>query len=143
MKAVIYPGKSAGKVIIPPSKSMAHRAIICASLANGVSHITNIDYSVDIKTTIDGMRKLGAKITELKDSVSVEGISSFEGMHDEVIECNESGSTLRFFIPIFSLTNKKVRFTGKNRLLKRPQKIYEELFLSQGKHYIQTEEYIS
>ena len=67
MKAIIRPSVCKGTIKIPPSKSMAHRAIICASLADGKSHLSNIDYSIDIQTTIDCMRKLGAKIECFKD----------------------------------------------------------------------------
>ena len=62
MIATVYPSHCSGSVHIPPSKSMAHRAIICAALADGVSHLTNIDFSDDIRATIDGMRQLGAQI---------------------------------------------------------------------------------
>lgn len=139
MKAVIKPSKSCGSVKIPPSKSMAHRAIICAALAEGKSVISNIDYSVDISTTIDCMRKLGAEIECEESSVTVYGIKDFAHIKDTHIECNESGSTLRFLIPVFSLTGEKITFTGKNRLLKRPQKIYEEIFGEAGLHFDQNE----
>ena len=56
MIAKIYPSSCHGNVLIPPSKSMAHRAIICASLASGISRIDNVTYSQDILTTIEGMR---------------------------------------------------------------------------------------
>lgn len=138
MKATIYPASVSGQVVIPPSKSMSHRAIICAALANGKSTITNVAYSDDIKITIAGMQQLGAKITCLEDSVIVEGIKNFKGMKDDVVFCKESGSTLRFFIPIFSLCDKTIAFTGENRLLKRPQTIYEEIFTSQEISYVQT-----
>ncbi|NRW11160.1 5-enolpyruvylshikimate-3-phosphate synthase [Clostridium beijerinckii] len=62
----IYPGKLSGEVKIPPSKSMAHRAVICAALGDGVSKVTNIDYSDDIIATIEAMSSLGAKITKKK-----------------------------------------------------------------------------
>ena len=142
MKATIQPSTCHGSVKIPPSKSMAHRAIICAALSSGKSTISNIDYSVDIQTTIDCMRKLGAKITCHEDSVDIQGIQDFNHLIDHHIECNESGSTLRFLIPIFSLTNQKVIFTGKNRLLKRPQKVYEDLFKENNLYFNQTEEFI-
>ena len=142
MKVTIQSSISHGSVKIPPSKSMAHRAIICAALANGKSIISNIDYSVDIQTTIDCMRKLGAIITCEKDKVIIQGIQDFNHLNDNHIECNESGSTLRFLIPIFSLTNQKVIFTGKNRLLKRPQKVYEDLFKENNLYFNQTEDYI-
>lgn len=142
MKVKIYPSKCSGEVTLPPSKSMAHRAIICASLANGKSKIENIAYSDDIIATIQGMRKLGAIITEDNNTLYIEGVKNFSNLRENIIECNESGSTLRFFIPIFSLTNQKIEFRGRNRLLQRPQKIYEEIFKSQNLLYLQDDEKI-
>ena len=142
MKIKIYPSKCSGEIKIPSSKSMGHRAIICASLANGKSIISNLDYSDDILATIDGMRKLGANIQCEKDRLIIEGIKSFDNLKDNIIDCNESGSTLRFFIPIFSLTEEKISFIGKNRLLKRPQKIYEKIFKEQNLYYFQDEDKI-
>ena len=63
----IYPNKLSGEVKIPPSKSMAHRAVICAALGDGMSKVTNIDYSDDIIATIEAMSALGAKITKKED----------------------------------------------------------------------------
>lgn len=142
MKIKIYPSKCSGEIKIPSSKSMGHRAIICASLANGKSIISNLDYSDDILATIDGMRKLGANIQCEKDRLIIEGIENFDSLKDKIIDCNESGSTLRFFIPIFSLTGDKISFTGRNRLLKRPQKIYEKIFKEQNLYYFQDEDKI-
>ena len=142
MKVKIYPSKCSGEVTLPPSKSMAHRAIICASLANGKSKIENIAYSDDIIATIEGMRKLGAIITEDNNTLYIEGVKDFSNLKENFIECNESGSTLRFFIPIFSLTNQKIEFRGRNRLLQRPQKIYEEIFRNQNLIYFQDNEKI-
>ena len=142
MKIKIYPSKCSGEIKIPSSKSMGHRAIICASLANGKSIISNLDYSDDILATIDGMKKLGANIQCEKDKLIIEGIKNFDDLKDNIIDCNESGSTLRFFIPIFSLTGEKISFAGKNRLLKRPQKIYEKIFKEQNLYYFQDEDKI-
>ncbi|MEG0169346.1 3-phosphoshikimate 1-carboxyvinyltransferase [Anaerorhabdus sp.] len=143
MKVKVTPSNLTRRVIeIPPSKSMAHRAIVCASLAKGKSVITNLDYSVDIQTTLDGMKKLGAKIQQFDDYVVIEGIEDLTQIQDTTIECNESGSTLRFFIPIFSLTNKKITFTGTKRLMERPQDIYKQIFDEQGLSFSQDEEKI-
>ena len=140
MKVTVFPGQlTADTQYIPPSKSMAHRAIICASLAEGTSVLSNIDYSEDIRVTIQGMRQLGAEIIEDKDQLTICGISNFDSCQAEQIECNESGSSLRFFIPIFSLTKRKISFTGKNRLLHRPQSVYQTLFEKQGLKYVHTE----
>lgn len=139
MKAKIYPSICHGEVVLPPSKSMAHRAIICASLANGRSVIKNIAYSQDIVATIEGMRKLGAIIEEKGDTLYITGVKSVKNIEERVIDCNESGSTLRFFIPIFSLTGDRVKFVGRNRLMQRPQKVFEKIFLEQGLHYYHDE----
>lgn len=116
---------------------MAHRAIICASLANGTSTITNVAYSKDIIATIEGMRMLGATIDVKEDAVIITGIRDVHHLQSQEIYCNESGSTLRFFIPIFSLCNTDITFTGAGRLLERPQKVYEEIFHKQGKTFHQ------
>lgn len=138
MKAKITPSSLEHRSIqIPPSKSMAHRAIVCAALADGRSVITNVDYSVDIQTTIDGMRNLGAKIIQYDDSVIIDGIKSFDDILNTEIECNESGSTLRFFIPLFSLTGKEITFKGSKRLMGRPQHVYQEIFSKQGLYFAQ------
>ena len=71
MKVKIFPSKVMGEVKIPPSKSMSHRAIICASLAKGTSTITNVAYSDDVKITIEGLRQLGAKIECYEDYVII------------------------------------------------------------------------
>lgn len=142
MKVKVYPSKVSGEVIIPPSKSMAHRAIIAACLAQGKSIIKNIAYSDDIKTTLEGMKSLGATIKTYEDSVEIEGIKDFKQLQTTEIFCNESGSTLRFFIPVFSLCDTTLRFTGRNRLLKRPQHIYEEIFNKQQISYTHCDEYI-
>ena len=94
----VYPRSLKGAVKVPPSKSMAHRAIICAALSNGICKVDNIDYSDDIIATIDGMIELGAKINKYDNYVEVEGIYSNNSEYKKVrlIDCNESGSTLRF-----------------------------------------------
>lgn len=142
MYAKIKPSVVSGSVKIPPSKSMAHRAIICASLANGTSKISNVAYSKDIIATIEGMRKLGANITTYDDYVVIKGIKDFSNIKDCFIDCNESGSTLRFFIPIFSLCNTKIHFRGALRLLQRPQSVYQEIFNQQNLEFIQNEKEI-
>lgn len=136
MIAKVFPGKCSGKVTIPPSKSMAHRAIICASLAKGVSRIDNVAYSQDILTTIDGMRTLGAEIIKHDDFLEVTGIGKITACQKREIFCNESGSTLRFFIPLFSLCDQPITFSGKGRLMDRPQSVYQEIFEKQGLPFI-------
>ncbi|AJH01640.1 3-phosphoshikimate 1-carboxyvinyltransferase [Clostridium beijerinckii] len=137
----IYPGKLSGEVKIPPSKSMAHRAVICAALGDGVSKVTNIDYSDDIIATIEAMSSLGAKITKKEDYLEVYGINSPENIkansvkEQRTIDCNESGSTLRFLVPIASLFDGVNRFVGRGNLGKRPLDTYYKIFDKQGIKY--------
>ena len=136
MRARITPAKiNSGNITIPPSKSLAHRAIICACLAPGRSVISNIDYSVDIRATIEGMRHFGASIKEDKDTLFIDGIETFQ-YDGDVVNCHESGSTLRFFLPLFSLTGRKATFSGSKRLIERPQNVYERLFQEQGINFV-------
>ena len=146
MKVKIHPASwtQPRTVQIPPSKSLAHRWIVCASLADGVSRLDNIAYSEDILATMEGMRRLGAQIEAGEHSVTIRGISGppcVEG--EEPVDCNESGSTLRFLIPLCSLSGRPVAFTGRNRLLKRPQGVYEALYRERGLSFVQDGEKIA
>ena len=135
----IFPSNIQGKVHIPSSKSYGHRAIICACLAKGSSTINNVQYSDDIVATIEAMRALGAIIEEKGNALVIQGISTIASKYN-AIDCKESGSTLRFLLPLFSLTNQKITFTGQNRLLKRPYHIYEEIFRHQELKFHQKED---
>ena len=133
--------KLKGIVKIPPSKSMAHRAIICAALSSGKSNIYNIDYSDDINATIDGMNALGAKIEKNEDRLVIYGAFREDAKRDTVrmIDCNESGSTLRFLVPISLLFEGMTKFIGKGNLGKRPLETYFDIFKEQGIRYSNTE----
>lgn len=133
----IYPSKLKGEVKIPPSKSMAHRAIICAALSDGLCIIENIDYSDDIIATIDAMNSLGAKIVKHKDYLEVIGAygSDEKPQETRVIDCNESGSTLRFLVPISLLFKGSSKFIGRGNLGKRPLTTYYNIFERQGIEY--------
>lgn len=118
MDARLHVSRLSGQATVPPSKSAAHRAVLCAALADGVSHITNIEYSQDIRATLGAVTQLGAKVAEEPAAVTITGRGSSGGFVTVTrpVFCNESGSTLRFMIPLFSLTAQKVRFTGAGRL---------------------------
>ena len=118
-----------GNVKVPPSKSMAHRAIICASLSHGVSKIENIDFSDDIIATMEAMKALGAKIYQNKNYIEIQGINHNEDNKElKIIDCNESGSTLRFLVPISLLIPGKKKFIGRGNLGKRPLNTFYEIF---------------
>lgn len=126
MDVIIKPSKLSGEVNVPPSKSLAHRAIIAASLAKGRSVIKNIAFSEDIKATIKGMQELGAQIEVDGDTLYIEG--GFPLDKEKRINANESGSTLRFLIPISMLSNGVAHFRGVNNLVNRPLDIYFNMF---------------
>lgn len=132
MRVRVSPGTPRGMVEVPPSKSMAHRAILAAALADGVSRITNVAYSEDILATLSAVSLLGAKVTQKTNEVIIQGVSDLSAFPGGEVFCNESGSTLRFLIPVFSLTGKLITFTGRGQLLSRPQTIYKEIFSAQG-----------
>ena len=120
-----------GTIAAPPSKSMAHRAVLCAALAEGRSRITNLEFSKDISATLSAAGQLCAAVDTGADEAVVEGLGHFLPLSAPV-DCCESGSTLRFLIPIASLTGQPVTFTGRGRLMERPQSVYEALYREQN-----------
>ncbi len=123
----VFPSILEGQLLVPTSKSLTHRALICAALAKGKSTIHNVVFSEDIQATMQALSQIGAKFDIENDTVYVKGVKSIKAPTNPV-NCNESGSTLRFLIPILSLSNKPVEFVGKPGLLKRPQSVYENIF---------------
>jgi len=127
-KLIISNKKLHGQVIIPPSKSMAHRAIICAALAKDQSKIYRVDLSDDIIATIEAIKALGATIINSEEYIEITGIGG-KILHDNyIIDCNESGSTLRFMIPISMLSSGTKTFTGCGKLGTRPLTPYFDIF---------------
>ena len=127
MKVEIFKSRADGAVTAPPSKSMAHRDIIAATLANGTSVISNVAYSEDIKATIDCARELGAMIDDREDSITVNGAFPYTSAGTRRFFCRESGSTLRFFMGIAMGLGGRNAFYGSQKLLSRPLGIYEDL----------------
>ena len=131
----IIPHSLTGTVQIPSSKSMGHRALICAALAPGESRVEQVSLSKDILKTCDCLRKLGAEIAmeETADgraTFTVRG--GFPHQTGSLLDCGESGSTLRFLIPLAALTGQKFTLTGGGKLGSRPLAPYEAIFREQG-----------
>ena len=118
MNLTITPGKLSGTVTPPPSKSQAHRLLICAALAGEGSVIHNLADSQDIRAT----RRCLAELTTNRRTLPE-------------LDCGESGSTLRFLIPIALALRGGGVFTGQGRLMERPQKPYFDLFDEKGIRY--------
>lgn len=127
MQVIIHPGKAAGTVPAPPSKSMAHRLLICAGLANGTSRICGLDYNEDILATMDCLQAMGATCNLEGDRVTVTGTDFSAAAPTLPLCCRESGSTLRFLIPLALLCGEPVTFTGTEKLFSRPVDIYRQL----------------
>ncbi|WP_129722917.1 3-phosphoshikimate 1-carboxyvinyltransferase [Xylanivirga thermophila] len=127
----IKPSKLGGSIDTPPSKSICHRAIIAAALSNGTSHIKPIVPSDDILATLNAIESLGASITSVENTLSITG-KGYPILTNPIIDCNESGSTMRFIIPPVLLTGEKAVVTGKGRLSKRPLEPYVEIFNRQN-----------
>ena len=170
----VIPSKLSGELKLPPSKSIAHRHIICSALAEGVSEISNIAYSQDILASIDAMKALGARFEMGKDCIKVYGIgnkiklleiddkasdkekrnkleakdiatresNNKDYIEKLVINCRESGSTIRFLLPILTIFNKKFHIQAQGRLLKRPMDPYFKIFDMEGISYQKNQEEI-
>lgn len=141
MKGIeILPTVLKGKVKAPPSKSLSHRAIIASGLCNGLSRIENIILSQDILHTCNGLKTLGMDIDlqksgkEDKYNLRIRGNLALE-LRGYTIDCGESGSTLRFLLPLATLTGKEITFRGRGRLVKRPLEPYYKIFQEQNIFY--------
>ncbi len=130
MQVRIKPGIACGTVQAPPSKSMAHRYLIAAALVRGESVISGVEYSQDILATIDCLRALGVEVSCEGDRVTVCGTASFKPQAD--LLCRESGSTLRFMLPLCLLSGEKAVLKGSERLMERPLNVYETLCAENG-----------
>ncbi|MBQ6569015.1 MAG: 3-phosphoshikimate 1-carboxyvinyltransferase [Clostridia bacterium] len=126
MNAEIKPGKAVGTAAAPPSKSFAHRLMICAALAQGESTVRGISKSEDMLATLDCIKALGAKFDLQGDTLKVNG-SCKKATPPVVFNCRESGSTLRFFIPLSLVFADNVCFKGSARLMERGVGVYEDI----------------
>ena len=134
----VKPSDLTGRILVPPSKSMGHRALFCAALASGESHIDNFVMSRDMQATLAALRALGVN-TEIHPSsrfsgrlcVHVFGTGTLAPT-GEVVDCHESGSTARFVIPFSRLVGDPVTVTGQNGLLERPFGLFHDLFEGKG-----------
>lgn len=138
MNVTLMPSKAVGEINAPPSKSCAHRLLIAASLSGGKSTVKNIVLNDDISATVDCLRKLGADIRIDGTTAVINGVDISEKKEKLSLFCNESGSTLRFLIPLSLAFSENTEFTGKGRLMSRPQGVYEEIFRQKGCSLIKT-----
>ncbi len=141
MNVYIEKSRPYGQIYAPPSKSMAHRNLICAALAEGKSTISNIDFSDDILATLDCIKAIGARYEIKENSVIVDGTPKISS--DITLFCRECGSTIRFFIPICASGGGSFTFCGSKTLLSRPMTVYEDIFKKQDIEFTNDGEKIS
>ena len=148
MVLAVIPSQASGCICAPPSKSMAHRQLIAAALGREPGRVENLDWSEDILATTRCLRAMGASL-EQKGGVGVfspdalcetasmvlGGLDPFAVPEGTVLDCGESGSTLRFLLPLALLSGRTVTFTGSERLLERPLEPYERLCARQHLSY--------
>lgn len=135
----IRPSTLKGEVTIPPSKSLSHRAVIASGLSKGTSIIENVMFSEDISATCACMESLGVIIEKEETShniytLNITGSGNLKLKVNE-LECSESGSTLRFLIPISLIHRNNVTFNGSGKLISRPLKEYYKIFDKQRIEY--------
>lgn len=142
MNVTIYPSKAAGPVSAPPSKSVAHRALICGALSDHCT-IEHLSFSKDIQATLSCLCSLGAVVTENSQAVTIGRCNPFKIPEGVVLDCGESGSTLRFLLPLCLLSGQRVTLRGHGRLMQRPLTVYEDLCRENGFLYEKAEDSVT
>ena len=128
----ITPRTLKGTVVAPPSKSMAHRLILAASLTKKeISRVDNVEFSEDIQATLNCVKTLGAEIDycSFEDNIAslkIEGLTGKKNPYDipnvtVVLDCGESGTALRLLRPVAATLKLRVKFSGRGKLMERPQ----------------------
>ena len=130
MTVEIYPGRARGTVTVPPSKSIAHRDLVAAALASGESRLTGIPTSEDVAATCDALRALGAEIRVTGDTAAVRGGMPLSPAGE--LACRESGTTLRFLLPLCLTCGEEATLTGTPKLISRPLGVYEGIAREAG-----------
>ncbi len=138
MTVKIEKSTASGRIEAPPSKSMAHRYLICGGMSCG-SVIKGINFSEDVKATLQCLKALGADVEITEDTVALGGIDFNKSPEKAMLFCNESGSTLRFLIPICLLFDTEITLSGSERLLSRSLSVYEEICKAQGLKFVKTQ----
>ena len=148
MKVWINKSNASGICISQPSKSYAHRLLIASCLSFDECRVENIVLSNDILATINCIKTLGKEVVvegEAIKTLIIKNDKSFniDNIDELIFDCNESGSTLRFFIPIALTLGKKAIFKGTKRLIERGIKIYEDICAKQNIEIIKQDQSIT
>ena len=133
MIKTIEKSRAEGIISAPTSKSIAHRLLISAAMADGQkSTIRGITPCEDVLATIDCLRSMGVKIEYTDECAEVYGIDFSKACATEKLHCRESGSTLRFLIPLCLISGNEAILCGSEKLISRPQSVYEEVAKESG-----------
>ncbi len=135
MKVRIHKGSAQGTVSAPASKSMAHRILIAAAMAEGTSIVRGVSDCDDVTATSACLSALGASISAEGDTYTVNGINMKNALPKSALDCHESGSTLRFLLPIALISGKNTLFYGAQGLMRRPMNVYEDLCKAENMTY--------
>ncbi len=141
MNVKILPSRADGFVQAPPSKSVAHRLLIAAAMATGTSVLSGVSACQDVQATVDCLRAFEVTCRWEDDCVTVQGnaVADWSASDSLVLPCRESGSTMRFLLPIALLRNQVVTLTGAPSLLRRPMTVYETLCREHHWTFLQNE----
>jgi len=131
MKVTVYPSKLSGVVSAIPSKSMAHRLLICAALSEGITRVRCASSSEDIDATVGCLRAMGSNIVKIGNYYIVPKVTVHPGQ-SVTLDCKESGTTLRFMMCIAAGLGLCARFIGSRRLFERPLSPLEEVLTEHG-----------
>ncbi|MBR0413922.1 MAG: 3-phosphoshikimate 1-carboxyvinyltransferase [Clostridia bacterium] len=132
MRIKIAQSKAKGTMAAPPSKSMAHRYLICGGLSEGTSIISGIDASEDVLATMDCLKAIGAQVEWVGNDVHIRGANPITTSPAQPLACRESGSTQRFFVPLCLVGEGEALLQGEEGLFKRPLGVYEKICAEQG-----------
>lgn len=139
-KIIIKPKLLKGNIVVPSSKSLGHRGIIAAALSRGISRVDNIQLSKDIEATMELMKELGAVVNIEDQNLYIDGRKMFSYEKKLDLRCRESGSTLRFLIPLALTKDGDYIFHGEGKLISRPLEPYYEIFEEKGIKYSREED---
>lgn len=139
-KIIIKPKLLKGNIVVPSSKSLGHRGIIAAALSRGISRVDNIQLSKDIEATMEIMKELGAVVNIEDQNLYIDGRKMFSYEKKLDLRCRESGSTLRFLIPLALTKDGDYIFHGEGKLISRPLEPYYEIFEEKGIKYSREED---
>lgn len=133
MTVTIRPSVPSDSAAAPPSKSMAHRLLICAGVSRGgESVVRGVALSQDVLATLDCLAALGAQYEYETGVAKVRGADVFSPPEHAALPCRECGSTLRFFIPLALLSERELTMTGSETLLDRPLSVYKDICVAQS-----------